>query len=211
MDAYTSDLRQNLEIDSDSYPFLQPTRIVPRKRIEKAIELTRQLGRKAVLLISHHAGDESHEYELYLRDIAQILDVPVRFAAGFFAFQRRITPDGRKIYSLADAYFQADMVTYPSRVEGFGNAFLEAIFYRRPMIINNYEIFKTDIKPKGFSVIGYDNFIDRACISAIQELLENPIQVEEMVAANYEIGRKYYSYQVPERRLTTLLESIHGR
>ena len=122
-----------------------------------------------------------------------------------------MTTDGRKIYSLADAYSKANLVTYPSRIEGFGNAFLEAIYYRRPIILNNYEIFKTDIRPKGFSVIGYDNYIDQTCIYAVQKILDDPTQVEEMVTANYEIGRKFFSYQVLERRLSSLLEVIHAR
>ncbi len=209
-DDYAHDLRQNLEIAPDAHLLLQPTRIVPRKRIEQAIELTRRLGKTAVLIISHHGGDEGKDYEQYLHEYASLLDVPVRFAADFFAFHRELTTEGKKIYSLADAYSQANLVTYPSRIEGFGNAFLEAIFYRRPIIMNNYEIFKTDIRPKGFSVIGYDSFIDQACIYAVQKILEDSTQVDEMVTANYEIGKKYYSYQVLERRLSSLLEVIGG-
>ena len=37
--------------------------------------------------------------------------------------------DGRKIYTLWDIYPQADLITYPSVYEGFGNAFLEAIYF----------------------------------------------------------------------------------
>jgi glycosyltransferase involved in cell wall biosynthesis len=209
-DDYAHDMRQKLEIAPDAHLLLQPTRIVPRKRIEQAIELTRRLGKTAVLIISHHGGDEGKDYEQYLHEYANLLDVPVRFAADYFAFNRELTNEGKKIYSLADAYSQANLVTYPSRIEGFGNAFLEAIYYRRPIIMNSYEIFKTDIRPKGFSVIGYDNFIDQACIYAVQKILEDSAQVDEMVTSNYEIGKKYYSYQVLERRLSSLLEAIHG-
>jgi hypothetical protein len=42
-DGYADDLRERLDLDSESYLLLQPTRIVPRKRIEQAIELTRRL------------------------------------------------------------------------------------------------------------------------------------------------------------------------
>jgi glycosyltransferase involved in cell wall biosynthesis len=209
-DEYSKDLRQSLGIPGGSFLLLQPTRIVPRKRIEHAIELTRRLGEKAVLVISHHGGDEGQDYDRYLHEYANILNVPVKFAAEFFAVHRETTRDGRKIYSLADAYSQADLVTYPSQVEGFGNAFLEAIYYRRPIVLNNYEIFKTDIRPKGFKVIGYDNYIDRACIAAVQKILAEPRLVDEMVSANYQIARKFYSYQVLERRLASLLELFQG-
>lgn len=208
-DDYSNDMRQKLEIAPDAHILLQPTRIVPRKRIEQAIELTRRVDSNAVLVISHHGGDEGKEYENYLHEYAGILDVPVKFAADFFAFQRSKNDQDGKVYSLADAYFQAELVTYPSRIEGFGNAFLEAIYHQRPIVMNNYEIFKTDIKPKGFSVIGYDNYIDQACISSVEKILDDPTHVEEIVAANYEIGRKYYSYQVLESRLTSLLQLIN--
>jgi glycosyltransferase involved in cell wall biosynthesis len=210
IDDYPKDLRQKLGIPDGSYMLLQPTRIVPRKRIEHAIELTRRLGEKAVLVISHHAGDEGQDYDHYLHEYANILNVPVKFAAEFFDLRRGTTTHGEKIYSLADAYSQADLVTYPSQIEGFGNAFLEAIYYQRPIVLNNYEIFKTDIRPKGFKVIGYDNYIDQACIAAVQKILAEPKLVDEMVSANYQIGRKFYSYQVLERRLASLLELFHG-
>ncbi len=43
-DGYTDDLRSELGIEQDAHLLLQPTRIVPRKRIEMAIELTRRLN-----------------------------------------------------------------------------------------------------------------------------------------------------------------------
>ena len=36
-------------------------------------------------------------------------------------------------------------MTYPSSLEGFGNAFLEAIYYRKPLVMSAYEIFKDRI------------------------------------------------------------------
>jgi len=31
-----------------------------------------------------------------------------------------------------------------------GNAFLEAVYYRKPVMCNRYSIYRTDIEPKGF-------------------------------------------------------------
>ena len=39
----TAKVRERLEITTGEYMLLQPTRIVPRKRIERAIELTKRL------------------------------------------------------------------------------------------------------------------------------------------------------------------------
>ena len=40
-------------------------------------------------------------------------------------------------------------MTYPSTYEGFGNALLEAIYFRVPVVINRYSIYVQDIEPKG--------------------------------------------------------------
>ncbi len=148
-DDYATDLRTCFGIGEDERMLLQPTRIVPRKRIERSIELARKLEIPCWLLITHDAGDEGYEYQQYLCEYADVMGVRVLFAQGRFAHGRGLTVQGEKIYSLADAYRQADLVTYPSRVEGFGNAFLESIYYRRPLLMSGYEIFKTDIQPKG--------------------------------------------------------------
>lgn len=208
-DLYTREIRPALGIDPDEILLLQPTRIVPRKRIEHAINFTRRIGVKSVLVISHESGDEGTAYEVYLRDYAQAAGVRVLFASEVFAHARGQTPDGRKVFSLADAYLEADLVTYPSRVEGFGNAFLETVLYRRPIVMSTYEIFKTDIQPKGFQVIGFEDFITDDTIHQAQVLLKDPLLAEEKARHNFELGRRYYSYRALERHLTTLVSEVH--
>ncbi len=209
-DAYAEGMRQALGIASDDYLILQPTRVVPRKRIEQAIELVRRLGVKAVLVISHSSGDEGVAYEAYLRTLADLMNVRVLFAADAFSLERGETPDGGRVFSLADAYQQADLVTYPSTVEGFGNAFLETIYYRRPIVMSTYEIFQRDIRPKGFKVIGFEGFITDATVKQARAVLQNPELAREMAEHNYELGRRYYSYEVLEGRLAMLLHQVIG-
>lgn len=210
-DDYAADMRKVLGIAPDDIFLLQPTRVVPRKRIELAMDLTRRLGRKAVLVVTHSAGDEGLAYERFLHEHAAVLGVRVLFVSEFFSPYRVRTKDGRKIYGLADAYQQADLVTYTSSVEGFGNAFLETIYYQRPLVMSNYEIFKTDIQPKGFQVIGFDDFISDETVEQCQYLLENPAEVQKMVSENYELGRRHYSYKALEEHLRVLLTASTPR
>ena len=86
-----------------------------------------------------------------MREFADLLNVTVKFESDIVSDSRGITPDGRKIYTLADIYPHADLVTYPSSIEGFGNGFLEAIYYKRPLVVNNYSIYESDIKPQRLS------------------------------------------------------------
>ncbi len=208
-DDYTRTLRPELGIEQDEILLLQPTRIVPRKRIERSIELARlarRMDRKCCLLITHSSGDEGEAYHKYLIEYAKLLGVRVLFAANRFNHKRGLTREGRPIYSLADAYFQADLVTYPSTLEGFGNAFLEAIYYRRPLLMSRYETFKIDIQPKGFQVIAFDDFIDEETVRAVQNLMDDPDNAKAMVETNYQLGLKYYSFTVLRKRLCTVVE-----
>lgn len=212
-DDYVRDLRSDLGVLPGEYLILQPTRVVQRKGIEHAIELLHRLellGVKARLVISHASGDEGDAYEQRVRDYAALLKVPARFVANIIRDQRGKTIDGRKVYTLGDVYQQADLVTYPSTIEGFGNAFLEAIYFRRPIIVNAYSIFAIDIKPKGFRVIEFDGYITDEAVRQTRDILEHPQVAQEMVEHNYELGKRYYSYGVLERSLKTLIVDLFG-
>ena len=209
-EAVSRELREALGIGSDQILLLQPTRIVPRKRIEHAIELTRRIGLDSVLVITHQSGDEGSEYESYLRNFAQLINAEVVFGAEIVNHSREDLPNGRKVYALGDAYHASDLVTYPSTVEGFGNAFLETIYYRRPLVINTYEIFRTDIQPKGFEVIGFEGFLRNKTIEAARQCLLNPEIGQQMAEHNYEIGRRYYSFTSLESQLVSLLNQSLG-
>ena len=100
-----------------------------------------------------------------------LLDVHVRFESEIVDAARGTTADGRRIYTLDDVYPQADLVTYPSSIEGFGNAFLEAVYHRRPIVVNRYSIYEIDIKPHGFRVVEFDNYVSRATIEEARRLL----------------------------------------
>lgn len=208
IDSYSADLRQTLGIGEDEVFILQPTRVVQRKGIEHAIELVQRLENDAILVISHASGDEGDEYEQRIREYAKLLNVRTLFCDEHFDEFRRIEPDGRKIYSLSDAYPHADLVTYPSVFEGFGNAFLEAVYFKKPIVVNNYSIYATDIKPLGFDVIEFDDFVTEETVRKTDELLQNPKMVEEMVHTNYKLALQYFSYRVLWRKLDNLIANI---
>ncbi|MBM3858216.1 MAG: glycosyltransferase family 4 protein [Verrucomicrobia bacterium] len=209
-DEYAADVRSALGVVPHGFLLLQPTRVVQRKGIEHAIELTDRLGPKARLVISHATGDEGNAYEQRVLSFARRLGVSVRFVANIIRNERGTAADGRKVYSLADVYHHSDLVTYPSTWEGFGNAFLEAIYYRRPLFVNNYSIFAIDIKPRGFRVIEFEGFITDQTVEETRRVLEDKAYAAEMTERNFELGRRHYSYSVLERRLQALLTECFG-
>ncbi len=204
-DEYASDVRQALGIADDELFVLQPTRVVQRKGIEHAIELVGRLGRKAKLVISHASGDEGHDYEKRLREYSKLMNVDTRFVCEIINEKRGVTADGRKIYTLEDIYPFADLITYPSTFEGFGNGFLEAVYFKKPVVVNAYSIYTKDIKPKGFSVIEIDGYVTQAAVEKTNLVLDNEKFCRQMVEHNYELGLKYFSYKVLHRGLRSLL------
>lgn len=209
-DRYVDDLKKDVGIQEGELFFLQPTRVVQRKGIEHAIDLLRRLDLRARLVISHASGDEGHGYEQYIRRYAELMQVNVNFISDVIRENRGLTEDGRRIYTLADVYPFADLVTYPSTIEGFGNAFLEAIYYRRPLLVNNYSIFAIDIKPKGFRVVEFDGFISDDTVDEVRRLMGDRALCQEMTEHNYELARRHYSFAMLERRLQTLLSECFG-
>lgn len=207
-DAYASDVREAFGIAEDEFFILQPTRIVARKGIEHAIELVKRLEMKARLVITHSAGDEGVAYEERIREYARLLGVKPLFVSDRVNERRGLTPQGEKIYTLDDIYPYADLVTYPSTYEGFGNAFLEAVYYKKPIVINTYSIYTIDIRPKGFDVIEMPGFITPEVVERTRRLLVDPDLRQRMVEHNYRTAERHFSYRVLRRKLEAIISEV---
>jgi glycosyltransferase involved in cell wall biosynthesis len=205
VDDYALDVREALGIEDDELLILQPTRVVKRKGIEHAIELLNRLGKKATLVISHASGDEGYDYEQRVKEYSKLLNVNTRFVSNIINEQRGHTKDGRKIYTLNDIYPHADLVTYPSTFEGFGNAFLEAVYFKKPIVVNKYSIYTFDIAPKGFLTIEIDGYVTETAVRKTRDVLENRTLREKMVETNYDIATRCYSYSVLRQKLKNLI------
>lgn len=203
--GYAKKIREDLGIKDDELFILQPTRVVKRKGIEHAIELVRRLDMKAKLVISHASGDEGYDYEQRVREYSKLMGVNTVFVSDIIDECRGCFENGRKIYTLYDIYPYADLVTYPSNFEGFGNAFLEAVYFRKPIMVNNYSIYRIDIKPKGFLTIEIDGYVTDDALQQTRRVLTDPEFRSEMVERNYEIANRYFSYSVLHQKLMNLM------
>ena len=204
-DGYAGDVREALGLEPDELLILQPTRVVKRKGIENAIELVKRLQMKACLVISHASGDEGYDYEQRVIDYSVLMGVRTRFVSNIINETRGTTADGRKIYTLEDIYHHADFITYPSTKEGFGNAFLETVYFRKPILVNLYSIYAFDIKPKGFKAVEIEGYVTGKAVEQTRALLTDAKLREEMVENNYNLGNKFYSYGVLRKKLMNLM------
>jgi len=198
--------RSDIGLDEDDILILQPTRIVQRKGIETSIELVRRLGDpKCKLVVSHSAGDEGDAYAQRVRSYAELMGVEIVFAEQWIGTDHQLHPDGRKRHSVWDAYHHADFVTYPSTYEGFGNAFLEAVYFKKPILCNRYAIYRTDIEPCGFDVILMDGYLTDEVVEQVRRAISDAERRKRMVDHNFAIAQEFFSYDRVEGELQAIL------
>ncbi|MDD3826223.1 MAG: glycosyltransferase family 4 protein [Anaerolineae bacterium] len=211
IDDYNRDLPEAIGLAPGDLLFLQPTRIVPRKGIELALELVHRLDDPRVrLAISHAAGDEGMDYYAGLQRLAVSLGLEIRHLAGLIE-DRRTVRQGQKRYTLWDVYPHADFVTYPSLYEGFGNALLEAVYFLKPLLVNRYEVYAADIAPLGFRFVEIDGRITSSTLAEVRRLLDDGERWRDAAVHNYELARRHFSYEVLARALERLLGDGPGR
>ena len=206
-----SDFREQIGLEPDDIMLLQPTRVVPRKGIEHSIALVSQLKNpKCKLVVSHESGDEGLDYHRALTELAEHSGVDVRFVHTDLDTVTRLPSAGASVASLAEVYAAADLITYPSLYEGFGNALLEAFYYRKPVLVNRYAIFVADIEPKGFEVVAMNGFLTRHVLDQVRRVTSDEEYRTQMVNRNFELGTKFFSYSGLRRSLRSLITTFTG-
>ena len=229
-DDYNAGLRTEIGLSETDIVLLQATRIVSRKGIELAIDFTRALqapqrrkaleeyglydGRKfsssdrIVLVLAGYCRDDStNAYKDLLIQKGENASVELLFIEDRVEADR-LERDNKKVYSLWDTYTMADLVTYPSLWEGWGNQFLEAVKARLPLLVYEYPVYKKDIKSKGFQIISLgdeirdldvdglvrveESIIEAAADEALV-MLTDPAKRDEVVQHNFNVAQEHYS------------------
>ncbi|MBG0771097.1 MAG: glycosyltransferase family 4 protein, partial [Anaerolineaceae bacterium] len=242
LDSYNSDLRQVVGLERGDICVMQATRIVPRKGIELAIDLVAALNephRRKVLeergladgrtftpasriilvLAGYDRDDPTGTYLRRLETKAADLGVELRLIDSIIEPERG-TVDGKKVYSLWDAYTVADLVTYPSLWEGWGNQLLEALRAKLPIVVFEYPVYLSDIKHNGLQVISLGSdiksrdaldlveistkILQEAADQCVTYLTDRKVR-EEAVNRNYQIARQNYSYETLENDLINII------
>ncbi|MGB7875786.1 MAG: glycosyltransferase family 4 protein [Anaerolineales bacterium] len=208
LDEYNRDFRQALRLDVATPLIIQPTRVIQRKGIELAVELVSRLGLGAKrLFVTHSAGDEGLAYWRWVERESRMMDVSLELV-NHITGDERGQANGQKIYSLADAYLNADLITYPSIYEGFGNALIEAIYYKRPVVVNRYPVYNSDIRPLGFQFIELDGFVDDRAVKQAAHIIKSPDDTSAMVKMNFALASEHFSLETLEFKLKQVLASF---
>jgi glycosyltransferase involved in cell wall biosynthesis len=203
--------RSSMGLDANDILILQPTRIVQRKGIEHAINLVKALNNpRCKLVISHEAGDEGYAYADWLEQYARDQAVDLRLVPACLCDPWRPGRNGSSPFSLWEIYASSDFVTFPSLSEGFGNAFLEAIYFEKPLLVNRYSAFIKDIEPLGFDLVTMDGFFGAETLEQVKQVLGPTSRRSTMVRYNYEVARRYFSYNTLRTQLNMMFTELLG-
>jgi glycosyltransferase involved in cell wall biosynthesis len=213
-DDYNADLPTCIGLEKDDIPLFQITRIVKRKGIETALELIDRLDNKKVkLVITGSSADDNRKG--YYRELIEIikkrkLKEQVLFAHHRILNDRGTTHDGKKIYSLSDAYAHATACTYFSTYEGFGNAFVEAVLSKTPIFVNNYKpVYWPDIGSKGFkTVMIEDSKLTDEAVADIDKIIHDKKLQKDIGEFNFNLGKLLFSYEVLQEKLELLFSDF---
>ena len=204
--------RHSIGLVPEDIMILQPTRIVARKGIESAIELVKELNHpKYKLVISHEAGDEGFEYARKIRALARQSGIDIRFIDHMVDDPFASRPDSNDRFSLWEVYQAADFVAYPSLYEGFGNALVEALYFKKPLLVNRYQMFKDDIEPLGLDLVKMDGTLTREVVADIKNILEDKCRRGKMVTENYRIATQHYSFAILHKQFVSLMSTLFPR
>jgi len=233
-DSFNADFRKRFDIKENDILVLQATRIVERKAIEIAVDLVAELDKfksglmenklyngrvldhtsEIVFVLAGYAEKSASDYLLKLKGHIKSKGIQARFIHKSIAPKRSVV-ENSKVYSLWDAYVHADLVTYPSLIEGWGNQFIEAVFALRPIVLFEYPVFKSDIKHEGYSYVSLGDkyhITDKGfaeidikqmkksvykTLSVLTDTSNTPIFLEH----NNAIGKRYHGYNVLKKFL----------
>lgn len=244
IDDYNKDFKSSFDIQENDIVFLQATRVMNRKGIELAIDLIAEVqneikkfdgeilyngkifNSKSRLLLLCAGRIEifggSADYPEKLKKRAKEKNVNIKFIGDGIKHQRSIV-DSKKCYSLFDTYAFADIVTFPSIWEGWGNQLIEAIHAKLPVVIFKYPVFKTDIEKFGFDLIDLGEKLhkDKDDLYAVPtenlklashkviEVLFEPDKRTEKTQKNYKIACKNLSLEKLKEQVKIILDDLN--
>ena len=118
------------------------------------------------------------------------------------------------MYTNRDVLVNANLVTYLPIWEGFGNALLEAIAAKIPIVNTTYLVYKTDIKAAGIKNIEIrDNYdengrlvIQDRILDEIYTILVNHEKRTEIVEHNFSVAIREFGLDSLKKSLTNIFD-----
>jgi glycosyltransferase involved in cell wall biosynthesis len=219
--------KRDMDLD-DAVILLQHTRVVPRKRIEVAIDLAMEIEKKyleeglkkcVTILVSGHSGDEQFEYKKYLKNYMKEKlvsnpksNVVLLFGENIILSHRDIIVD-KKYYKFAEipavCAAAGAIGTFFSEVEGFGNNLLEMMSFGLPVVINRYDVYKQEIEQLDFKLPAIDDgVLTDELVSEAFRMLNDLMYRNKVVKHNLEILSRKLCHEIIAEKLSPLIVNM---
>ncbi|RKY43670.1 MAG: hypothetical protein DRP92_00825 [Candidatus Neomarinimicrobiota bacterium] len=145
---------------SSKYPFiLSPVRFLPRKNIEKTIEIISVLSSEypnALCLITGNVtDDETEEYYIKIKKLVEKNNLKKNVLFLFEILNELGIPADKNREIVRDLYFVTTLVLITSNDEGFGIPLLEAGLSRAPIAVSSIPVFR-EITKEGIIYLPLD-------------------------------------------------------
>ncbi|MFS0864609.1 glycosyltransferase [Fredinandcohnia sp. 179-A 10B2 NHS] len=241
-DEYNKDMREAIGLQEDDIVILQATRITERKAIELGVDVVSDIQKQIkamsgktlyngkiitpdtkIVYVLPGLPESSPRYLELLNKKAKELGVDIRYVNDRVDHSRYLN-NQQKVYSLWDAYVIADLITYPSILEGWGNQLLEGVFAKKPVVIYEYPVYQTDIADIGFTFTSLGgnytlspeglvevpvHLVDQAGKEAANVLTDASLY-KQITEHNFALGKKHYSYEALEEYLANVLKPLYA-
>jgi glycosyltransferase involved in cell wall biosynthesis len=205
-DDFGRGFRADLGLGPDDVVILLPAHPLIPKSADRVIDLVQMLGqrRRFRLVVTGAPGEDPDDgYFEWLLDRAVSGGIDAHFIGDRIGRERRDGPE--RIYTLWDAYRQADLAACLSYDASTGGLCAAALYYRLPLIVNRHACYRADIAPAGVQAIEFDEYMTARTAVDVLDLLEDRDRREAMVTENYQVGLTNFSFATLERGLTQVL------
>ena len=98
------------------------------------------------------------------------------------------------------------MVLFPGKASGIGGPVLQAMAYKKPLLVNQYEDMQ-ELMDKGPEFLLIDDKVTNETISDVYEILHSNDKREDMVRHNFSVLKKNFSSDLLDSALLPLIDS----
>lgn len=176
-----SAMRRAIGVRRSATLVVHPVRAIPRKNVGAALRFAERMGAVYWLVGGPEDG--------YGPELSRL-----------FSFARTGVRQGMpQDFTIADVYAAADIVVLSSTWEGFGNAAIESVAYRRPLARHPYPVME-EVERHGL------RFFDLDAIHALEKFVERPD--EELLDENLRAARPVYDLALLPDELSVVLQDL---